>query len=185
MYLLILSSCSHQIGSSQQVPRQFFRRLNSIFESRKNISLITIYQTYWKCKHVSVAEIGKEKDSIIGFSVVRSLGLVILIILFTYTYIAPQIQHHILFIGNMFMMVKIKKGKKCFIITPFQITDFIGTKESETFCTLNILAQNIWWLYSVLENNLMVIQLPLPTVLYDRVLNAKTDFEIIAFLNYE
>ena len=57
-----------------------------------------------------------------------------------HAYIAPQIQHHILFIGNMFMMVKIKKGKKCFIITPFQITDFIGTKESETFCTLNILA---------------------------------------------
>ena len=60
--------------------------------------------------------------------------------IYIHAYIAPQIQHHILFIGNMFMMVKIKKGKKCFIINPFQITDFIGTKESETFCTLNILA---------------------------------------------
>ena len=81
--------------------------------------------------------------------------------IYIHAYIAPQIQHHILFIGNMYMMVKIKKRKEMFHRfhhTPFQITDFIGTKESENFCTLNILAWNIWWwLYSVLECNLMVI----------------------------
>ena len=62
-----------------------------------------------------------------------------------------------MFIMAMILIKDVPIFDEMFHHTPFQITDFIGTKESENFCTLNILAWNIWWLYSVLEYNLMVI----------------------------